>query len=177
LADILFGTISPAGRLPVTFYQSLNDLPDYSNYNMTGRTYRYYNGDVLYPFGFGLSYTSFDYSWVQQPGKVNSLKDTLSFSIAVKNTGKMDGDEVVQVYIQYPNIERMPLKELKAFKRIDVRKGNERTIQFKIPLQELQKWNLQQRQWKLWPGNYTILIGSNSQDVKLRSVIQISESN
>ena len=85
----------------------------------------------------------------------------------------MDGDEVVQVYIQYPNFERMPLKELKAFKRISIVKGNEQTIQFKIPLQELEKWDLQQHQWKLYPGDYAILIGSSSQDIKLNSAIKI----
>jgi beta-glucosidase len=116
LADFLFGKVSPAGRLPLTFYQSLNDLPPYESYDMKGRTYRYYNGKVQYPFGFGLSYTSFDYTWKQQAGKINSSKDTLYFSVTIKNTGAMDGDEVAQVYIKYPNAERMPIKELKSFK-------------------------------------------------------------
>ena len=173
LADILFGKISPAGKLPVTFYESLNDLPDYSSYSMKGRTYRYYSGEVQYPFGFGLSYTLFAYSWNQQPGKITFLKDTLTFSVAIKNSGGMDGDEVAQVYIQYPNIERVPLKELKAFKRILISKGNEQVVEFKIPVQELQKWDLQQHQWKLYPGEYTVLIGSNSQDIKLRSTITV----
>ena len=173
LADILFGKVSPAGRLPVTFYQSLNDLPGYSNYNMKGRTYRYFEGKVQYPFGFGLSYTSFDYSWIQQPGKINSSKDSIAFSVAIKNTGKIDGDEVVQAYIQYPNLERMPLKELKGFKRIFIAKNGEQTVQFKIPLQELQKWDLNQHQWKIYPGDYKILIGASSQDIKLTSVIKI----
>lgn len=173
LADILFGTVSPAGRLPVSFYQSLNDIPDYSSYAMQGRTYRYYDGKVQYPFGFGLSYTSFEYVWNKQPGKINSLKDTLTFSATIKNIGKMNGDEVLQVYIQYPNQERMPLKELKAFKRISIAKGNQQTVQLKIPAQELQKWDLKEHQWKLYPGDYTILIGSNSQDVKLKSTINV----
>jgi beta-glucosidase len=172
-ADILFGKVSPSGRLPLTFYQSLNDVPDYSDYNMKGRTYRYFNGKVQYPFGFGLSYTSFNFSWAQQPGKINALKDTLTFSVNVRNTGAMDGDEVVQAYIQYPNLERMPLKELKGFKRITLAKGDQQTIQFKIPLQELQKWDLQKHQWKIYPGDYAILVGSNSQDLKLTSTIKI----
>jgi beta-glucosidase len=175
LADILFGKISPAGRLPVSFYRSLGDLPDYSDYNMKGRTYRYYKGNVQYPFGFGLSYTSFNYSWQQQPGRIHSLRDTLSFSIRIKNTGRMDGDEIVQAYIQYPNLERMPLKELKAFKRVSVAKGKEQIVQLNIPLQEFQKWDLSQHQWKIYPGDYTILVGSNSQDVQLQSTIKINE--
>lgn len=173
LADILFGNISPAGRLPITFYNSLNDIPDYSSYSMKERTYRYFNGKVQYPFGFGLAYTSFEYSWNQQPGKINSLKDTLIFTVAVKNSGNMDGDEVVQAYIQYPGLERMPLKELKAYKRVFVTKGNQKSVLLKIPVQELQKWDIVQGQWKLYPGNYTVAIGGSSQDIKLKSTISV----
>lgn len=173
LADILFGEVSPAGRLPVTFYRSLEDLPAYDSYAMQGRTYRYYNGKVQYPFGYGLSYTTFSYNWQQQPGKISTLKDSLVFSVTVKNTGMMDGDEVVQVYIGYPSLERMPVKELKAFKRVSIRKGMEQTIQFRIPVSELQKWDLKQKKWILYPGQYTISLGSHSQDTRLSSVIQV----
>lgn len=173
LADILFGDISPSGRLPVTFYNSFGDLPAYDNYSMKGRTYRYFKGSVQFPFGYGLSYTSFDYSWKKEPNKINSSKDTLHFSIAVKNSGMMDGDEVVQAYIQYPNLERMPVEELKAFKRIHVKKGEEEVIQLSIPVSELMKWDLKQGKWLLYPGNYTLIVGGNSQDMKLHSVINI----
>jgi beta-glucosidase len=173
LADIIFGKVSPAGRLPITFYQSLNEVPSYSDYNMKGRTYRYFSGKVQYPFGYGLSYTSFDYSWQQQPRAINSLKDTLTFSLQIKNTGGMDGDEVVQAYIQYPNLERMPVKELKAFKRVSLPKGSAQTVQLKIPVQELQKWDLKENNWKLYPGNYNLLVGSSSQDVRLKSTITV----
>jgi beta-glucosidase len=173
LADIIFGNVSPAGRLPVTFYQSLNDLPAYNNYNMSGRTYRYYSGKVQYPFGFGLSYTSFDYSWQQQPGKINSLKDTLVFSVNIQNTGNMDGDEVAQVYIQYPNVERMPLKELKGFKRVHILKGGKQQVEFHVPVTELEKWDLNQRKWNLYPGIYSIFIGGNSQDVRVKAEINV----
>ncbi|MGZ3938767.1 MAG: glycoside hydrolase family 3 C-terminal domain-containing protein, partial [Flavisolibacter sp.] len=173
LADIIFGNVSPAGRLPVTFYRSLTDVPGYSDYGMKGRTYRYFNGKVQYPFGFGLSYTSFDYSWQQQPANINSLKDTLSFSVQIRNTGAMDGEEVMQAYIQYPNLDRMPLKELKAFKRVFVAKGKTQAIQLRIPVQELQKWDLKESQWKLYPGNYTLLIGSSSQDIRLKSTLTV----
>lgn len=168
-AAIIFGNASPAGRIPVTFYNSLQDLPAYDNYAMKGRTYRYYNGKVQYPFGFGLSYTSFEYNWQSQPKKIMTAKDSISFSITLKNTGAMDGDEVVQVYIQYPQGERMPLKELKAFKRIMVNKGSEKNISFHVPLTELQKWDLQKKKWILYPGEYHILIGSSSEDIKLKA--------
>lgn len=173
LADILFGKVSPSGRLPVTFYQSFNDLPAYDSYAMKGRTYRYYDGKVQYPFGFGLSYTTFAYEWKRQPMPVRSLKDSLTFSIAIKNTGSVEADEVAQVYFQYPNLERMPLKELKAFRRVHIEKNGEAIIHFSIPLQELQKWDLKQNKWMLYPGNYTVLVGSNSRDAKLRSTFNI----
>jgi beta-glucosidase len=175
LADILFGKVSPSGRLPVTFYQSLNDLPPYESYKVTGRTYRYFNGKVQYPFGYGLSYTTFTYTWGKQPDKVRSLKDSIVFSVAIKNTGAMDGDEVAQAYIQYPSFERMPIKELKAFKRVQIQTGGESIVQFAIPVKELQKWDIKQKQWKLYPGTYRILIGSSSQDVRLQSSIKIEQ--
>ncbi|MET0393270.1 MAG: glycoside hydrolase family 3 N-terminal domain-containing protein [Chitinophagaceae bacterium] len=175
LADVLFGNVSPAGRLPVTFYNSFDDLPAYDSYTMKGRTYRYFDGKVQYPFGFGLSYTSFAYSWQQQPGAVNSLKDTLVFSAAIRNTGSMDGDEVAQVYVQYPSGERMPVKELKGFQRISVQKGQERSVQFRLPVAELQKWDLKQGKWVLYPGEYRIGIGSSSQEMKLDAVVKVKQ--
>jgi len=173
LADILFGKVSPAGRLPLTFYQSLRNLPAYNDYGMKGRTYRYYDGPVQYPFGFGLSYTSFAYSWADGPGRVRSLQDTLVFSVNIKNTGAMGSDEVAQVYIQYPAIGRMPLKELKSFKRIYIEKNGMQTIEFRIPVAELQKWDLAQRKWRLYPGNYSILVGGDARDAQLRAVVNV----
>ena len=117
LADIIFGKVSPSGRLPVTFYKLLSDLPDYSNYSMKGRTYRYFNGAVQYPFGFGLSYSSFQYDWAKKPKAQYSSADKIDISVAIKNTGSMQAAEVVQAYIEYPDLEGMPLKELKAFKK------------------------------------------------------------
>jgi len=168
LADILFGKVSPAGRLPVTFYQSIKDVPDYSDYNMKGRTYRYFTGKPAYPFGYGLSYTTFAYAWNKKPV---ATMDTIAFSVSVKNTGRMTGDEVVQAYIQYPTGDRMPIKELKGFKRVTIQKGTQQTVQFAIPLSELKKWDLSQNKWKLYSGDYTILIGSSSQDIKLNGTI------
>ncbi|WP_240347813.1 glycoside hydrolase family 3 N-terminal domain-containing protein [Longitalea arenae] len=167
LADILFGRVSPAGRLPVTFYQSFADVPAYDNYAMKGRTYRYFNGKVQYPFGYGLSYTSFAYEWQKMPANIRTAKDSIQLSIKVKNTGTRDGDEVVQVYVEYPPVDRMPVKELKAYKRVFVKAGSEETVQFSIPAAELQKWDLATRSWKLYPGNYTIFAGGHSADKKI----------
>ena len=172
LDDVLFGRISPAGRLPVTFYQSFADVPSYDSYAMKGRTYRYFNGNVQYPFGYGLSYTSFAYEWQKMPAAIRSAKDTVSFSVKVKNTGSMDGDEVVQVYVEYPAVERMPLKELKAFKRVHIAAGGETVVQLNIPAADLQKWDLATGTWKLYPGNYTIFAGGNSNDKKVVATIK-----
>ncbi len=174
LADIIFGEVSPAGRLPVTFYRSLTDLPAYDNYAAKGRGYRYFNGDVQYPFGYGLSYTSFNYAWNRQPAVTAALKDSLSFSVKISNTGQYDGDEVAQVYIKYPPTERMPVKELKAFKRVYTVKGGSVVADFRIALSDLQKWDLQKGQWKLYPGEYTVLVGGDSKEEKLSAVFKVN---
>jgi len=167
LADIVFGDISPSGHLPLTFYKALSNVPDYKDYSMKGRTYRYYTGPVQYPFGFGLSYTSFAYSVKNDAKHGYKTTDTISVNVQVKNTGAMDGDDVVQAYIQYPQIDRMPVKELKSFKRVAVTQGSEQTITLKIPIKELQKWDMATHGWKVYPGNYKLVLGSNSQDEKL----------
>ena len=170
LADIVFGKVSPSGHLPVTFYRELSDLPDYKDYTLKGRTYRYYGGPVQYPFGFGLSYTQFTYTWQQQP---RTTKDSLFFSLTVNNTGNFDGDEVVQAYIEYPNAERMPLKELKAFRRISVAAGSTQNVSIAIPMIELQKWDLASGKWKLVKGNYKLILGSHSRDEKLAATFAV----
>lgn len=167
LADLVFGDYSPAGRLPITFYTSTSQLPDYKDYSMNNRTYRYFKGKPEYPFGYGLSYTKFNYAWSQAPEKSYRNTDTIRVRVAVSNTGDFDGDEVLQAYITYPNMERMPLKELKAFKRIHVSKGDKTETVLEIPVSELQKWDLQQHGWKLYKGNYRINIGKNSEEFVL----------
>ena len=118
LADLVFGKISPSGHLPLTFYKSISNVPDFKNYHMKGRTYRYYDGPVQYPFGFGMSYTSFAYTLTSTFQPEYKPTEVIKATVSVENTGKMDGDEVVQAYITYPDIDRMPIKELKAFKRV-----------------------------------------------------------
>ena len=159
--------------MPVTFYSSLADLPAYENYASKGRGYRYYDGKVQYPFGYGMSYTSFTYEWAKIPAGLTTLKDSISFSVKINNTGAYDGDEVVQVYVKYPAAERMPLKELKAFKRIHTTKSGSVVVDFKIPAAELQKWDLQKHQWRLYSGNYIIVAGSNSKDEKLTAMVKV----
>ncbi len=164
LADIVFGKVSPSGRLPITFYKSTNDLPAYTSYAMKGRTYRYFSGPVQYPFGFGLSYTKFDYALITAAAKNYKSGDTISASISLKNTGKFVGDEIVQGYIEFPNYERMPIKELKFFKRISLFVGQSKSVEAKIPVSELNKWDLGENKWKLYPGKYKLIFGGSSND-------------
>lgn len=166
LADLVFGDVSPSGHLPLTFYKDMSNLPDYQDYNMKGRTYRYYNGPVQYPFGFGLSYTSFAYMLNSKPKATYKASDTLTVTVNVKNTGKVNGDEVVQAYIEYPKIDRMPVKELKSFKRVSLAKDKDENVTLKIPVQDLQKWDMTAHKWKIYPGKYKLVLGSNSADEK-----------
>lgn len=173
LADIIFGKYSPAGRLPVTFYNSLSDLPDYKDYSMKNRTYRYFKGNTEYAFGYGLSYTKFDYAWQTPPAKEYQRTDTIRVAITVKNTGAYDGDEVVQAYISYPDMDRMPVKELKAFKRVLVKQGGKEVVQLEIPVAELQKWDLSQHAWTVYKGTYKINVGKSSEDYVLTKELRI----
>ncbi len=169
LADIIFGGISPSGKLPITFYKSLEDLPPYESYATAGRTYRYFDGDVQYPFAYGLSYGVFDYSWLIKPEKNYKKADTIDVTIKIRNSGRSDAQEVVQAYIQYPGIDRMPLKELRAFKKVMVKKNEETIVTLGIPINELRKWDLKTSQWKVYPGTYSVVLGSDSSDEKLKA--------
>lgn len=173
LANLLFGKVSPSGHLPISFYKSFSDLPDYNSYAMAGRTYRYFDKEVQYPFGFGLSYTTFGYNWVEKPQAVSTTAKKVSMQIKIANTGQYDADEVAQLYVEYPNIGRMPIKELKAFKRVSIAKGGSKTIALEIPLEELQKWDETQKQFKVYEGTYKLKIGSNSRDAMLETSFEI----
>lgn len=167
LADVLFGDYNPAGRLPVTFYKSDNDLPAFENYSMENRTYRYFKGDALYPFGYGLSYTNFTYSDVVvrstiQPGK------NITITAKVTNTGKMDGEEVVQLYVSPEKSNAQLLRALKGFKRIALKAGESKTVVFNLSQQEL---SVNDNKGNAIPmtGKITISIGGGQPDVKLKT--------
>jgi beta-glucosidase len=137
VADVLFGDYDPAGRLPVTFYKSDADLPNFSEYDMSGRTYRYFKGDALYPFGYGLSYTSFKYDMFSIPASVTKGK-SITVKARVTNTGKMDGEEVVQLYLSHQNVKgKAPLRALKGFQRIALKAGQTNTVSFTLTPEQL----------------------------------------
>lgn len=173
LADLLFGRVSPCGRLPLTFYRSLKDLPPFTDYSMSGRTYRYFPGKVEFPFGFGLSYTRFRYFWKLSPDTVYSARDTIHLSLLVRNSGRFNGDDVVQCYISYPDLPGMPIRELKGFKRISLGRGKEGILDFTLPVHKLKKWDSENSRWKVYPGKYTIGLGGNSLDQPLKFSFRI----
>lgn len=137
IADVLFGDYNPAGRLPVTFYKSVEDLPPFEDYSMDNRTYRYFEGEPLYAFGHGLSYTTFTYDQLKVPA-TNNAYDSLLVSVRVTNSGKIDGDEVVQLYVSHQNSDhKTPIRALKGFKRIFLKSGESKVVTFKVRPQDL----------------------------------------
>jgi beta-glucosidase len=173
IADVLFGDYNPSGRLPVTFYKSENDIPSFFDYGMTGRTYRYFKGEPLYPFGYGLSYTQFNYAIAELPKSSYTANETIRFSIKVSNEGMRSGDDVVQAYVRYPNHIDLPIKELKAFKRINLLSKKSKVVQFEIPIAELKKWNTSKNDYDLFTGEYELYIGSHSDDKRIISNFKI----
>src|SRR5678815_1418307 len=138
IADVLFGDYNPAGRLPVTFYKSVGDLPAFTDYSMQGRTYRYFKGAPLYPFGFGLSYTTFKYGRLKFDRASISTGQSVKVSVEVTNTGKLAGDEVAQLYLtdvvsSYPK----PIRNLAGIKRINLKPGEKRVLEFTINSEQM----------------------------------------
>lgn len=135
IADVLFGDYNPSGRLPVTFYKNVKDLPDFEDYSMDNRTYRYFKGAALYPFGFGLSYTNYAYKKL----KIKSPKSNeMTVNVTVTNTGKTAGDEVVQLYLSHKNAPfKTPIRTLKGFQRLYLKAGESRSLTFKLGKTEL----------------------------------------
>ncbi|PWJ41905.1 glycoside hydrolase family 3 protein [Sediminitomix flava] len=136
IADVLFGDYNPAGRLPVTFYKSVDDLPHFKSYDMTNRTYKYFKGEPLFPFGHGLSYTTFKYSELNLPKMLEAGKK-VNVSVDVTNTGDYDGDEVVQLYVSMPDAELAPIRSLIGFDRIHLKKGETKRVTFNLKPEQL----------------------------------------
>jgi len=174
IADILFGNYNPSGRLPVTFYASDNDLPDFEDYDMSNRTYKYFKGNALYPFGYGLSYTDFAYEWVNTPKAEYKENEKIECTINIKNTGKMCGDEVAQIYIKYPqNGTGLPLKELRSFERKHIHEGETGEIKVSIPIAQLAKWDETAGKEIVPKGTYSLFAGGNSANEAIVSTFEI----
>ena len=156
VADVLFGDVNPSGKLPVTFYKRSSQLPDYEDYSMKGRTYRYFN-DALFPFGYGLSYTTFE---VDAEPSIDTKGIAVKFT--VENTGKRDGTEIVQVYIRNTADKEGPLKTLRAFKRVDVKAGQKVTDTIRLDRESFEGWDSETNTMRFVPGTYDIYVGNSS---------------
>ncbi len=173
VANIIFGKVSPAGRLVQTWITSIDQLPPILDYNIRdGRTYLYFKNEPLFPFGHGLTYTTFKYSDLKTGKKTIKNKETVDVSLNLQNTGNYDSDEVCQLYVSFPDskVER-PAKALKGFGRVFVPKGQ--TVNVTIPLKadDLRYWDTQQQKWILEPGRISIMAGSSSADIRLEGFI------
>jgi len=175
IADILFGHYNPSGRLPVTFYAGDKDLPEFEDYDMANRTYKYFKGKALYPFGYGLSYTRFAYEWANAPKQQYGSDESIECSFKVRNEGAADGDEVVQVYIKYPQGKdvRLPLKELRFFQRKNIPQGEAYEVKVSIPVAELAKWDETANGLKVPSGKYTIFAGAHSENEAVSAAFEI----
>ncbi len=170
VAEALFGKYNPGGRLPLTFYNSMDELPPFDDYSVQNRTYQYFTGTPLYEFGYGLSYTKFKY---RKP-TIELTQDTVFVEFLISNIGRYDGDEVAQVYVQYPETGTyMPIKQLKGFKRVHIKKGKTEKVSIAIPKASLRYWDEKSRGFVTPVGNYVFLVGASSQDIKYQQVVTL----
>lgn len=174
VSDVIFGHYNPAGRLTQTWVKNITDLPHMMDYDIThGRTYMYFKEKPLYPFGYGLSYTSFNYSGTTLNDRVIERGDTLRVCFNLKNSGNMDGDEVVQLYVSArKHTDKDPIKQLKAFQRISLRKGETKKVELTVPYTELQVWDEKQSRFILPDKEMTLEIGASSSDIRLRTTFR-----
>ena len=175
VGEVLFGDVNPSGHLPVTFYRATADLPAFTDYSMTNRTYRYFNGTPLFAFGHGLSYTKFDF----KSGKLESNKiktdGTAKVTFTVENSGQRDGDEVAQVYFRHVNSAvPQPKLALCGFTRVQLKHGESSKVTVEVPSIRLRYWDTQKKQYVVEPGDYEILIGAASDDIRLKIPLTIA---
>ena len=171
VADVLFGDYDPSGKLPITFYKSIKQLPDFTDYSMKGRTYRYMS-DPLFPFGFGLSYTSFSIGQAKFSADTICSDETLYLTIPVKNTGKRNGTEIVQIYVRRLDDPDGPLKTLKGFKRVKLTAGKTQNVKIELPPSSFEFFDRNSNKMAVTPGDYEVLYGnsSDSKDLKVKKI-------
>ena len=176
IADVLLGEYNPSGKLPVTFYKHTDQLPDFQDYSMKGRTYRYMTETPLYCFGHGLSYTQFEYGTASLSSNTMSKGKEVTLTVPVSNTGETDGEEVVQVYLSRPDDKEAPSHTLRAFKRVSVPKGETVNVNFTLNDETFQWFDTGTNTMRLVNGNYELLYGGTSDVNALKRIsIRISE--
>jgi beta-glucosidase len=176
LADVLFGDYNPAGRLVQTWPRSLDQLPPMTDYDIRrGRTYLYFKGEPLYAFGYGLSYTSFQYANLRVAPATPRANGPINVSVEVKNSGARAGEEVVQLYVRHLNSSvARPQIELKAFTRVPLKAGEERVVQMSLPAERLAYWNVKNHGFEVEADRVEITVGASSADLRLKKTIQLT---
>jgi beta-glucosidase len=175
VAEVLFGKVNPSGHLSVTFYRSTADLPAFTNYSMANRTYRYFSGTPLYAFGHGLSYTKFDFKSGKLTSKKVAANGTAKVTFTVKNSGKLDGDEVAQLYFRHVNSAvPQPKLALCGFTRVQLKSGKSGKVTIEVPAERLRYWDTEKKQYVVEPGDYEILVGAASDDIRLKLPMTIA---
>ena len=175
MADVIFGNKNPAGRLPITFYKSTDDLPPFDDYSMQGRTYRFFEGNVQFPFGYGLSYSSYEYLEAKIDYREKRKEQPLTLIVNIKNTSLFDGEEVIQVYSRTlnpaprtPNPEpHTPSKSLIGFKRVFIPAGKTIAVKTPLSIDFMKRWDIEKQEYVLCPGQYEFLIGASSEDIRV----------
>ncbi len=170
IADVIFGDYNPAGRLPVTFYRSVNQLGAFEDYSMKGRTYRYMTLEPLYPFGYGLSYSNFRYSDISLSNREIAMNSTVSLNVSIANESQYDGDEIVQVYIKRVEDKEGPGRSLRAFKRIPVKAMSENKVVIELEDKAFKTYDESTQSMKVLPGKYQVMVGSSSRKEDLKIV-------
>jgi beta-glucosidase len=169
IAATLSGRNNPAGRLPVTFYQDVHQLPHFEDYSMKGRTYRYFRKEPLWPFGYGMSYTTFKYSGLSLPAASIAPTDPLNVRVTVTNTGKVEGDEVAQVYLEFPDVPGAPIRALRGFKRIHLKPGASQQVEFHLQGRDLSMVT-DTGEIIVAQGKYSLSVGGGQPDTAAPSV-------
>jgi beta-glucosidase len=174
VAQVLFGDVNPAARLPITFYASTNDLPSFEDYSMANRTYRYFTGKPLFAFGHGLSYTKFDYADAKVENTTVAADDSIKLSFTLNNTGPRDGDEVAQVYVRHlHSAVPQPNLALCGFSRVHIDQGKAAKVALQIPTQRLRYWDTTQKRYVVEPGEYELCVGGASDEIHLRTTLTV----
>ena len=167
LADVLLGDYNPSGKLPVTFYKDDSQLPPFDDYQMKGRTYRYFQGEPLFPFGYGLSYTTFQMT----NEKAEQLEDgSYEVTVEVKNTGKREGTEIVQLYLRRPADTNGPIKTLRGYQRVSLKAGGAKMVTIPMPRENSEVWDSRTNTMRVLPGRYELMVGSSSDDKDLHKL-------
>jgi beta-glucosidase len=175
IADVLFGDYNPGGRLPVTFYKSVTELPAFDDYRMAGRTYRFFTGTPLYSFGHGLSYTTFAYKNLRTSGEQLASNATITVRVDVTNSGTRAGDEVVQLYAQHlgSKVDR-PREDLRGYRRVTLNPGQTRTVEFSVLASSLAYWDEAGHKWVVEADKVNFRVGASSSDIRLEKTVQVT---